>query len=109
VSDLERNVKESLAAQDEGNKAVLGNLEEMKSIGHTVSDGIGEISTGSNLILDEMMSLVESSRDLTAIIAEITRGGEAIREAVTEITAVSQRNRELLDQISRETGRFTIE
>lgn len=108
VGDLERTVKESLAAQDEGNQAVLGNLEEMKSIGRQVQDGVGEISSGSNVILEEMGRLVDSSRDLAAIMDDINRGTEAIRSAMDEVAIAGTRNRELLEQVERETARFTI-
>lgn len=106
VSDLERNVKQALSAQDEGNQAVLGNLEQMKSIGGQVQGGVSEISEGSNIILEEMTHLVETSRELTQMVEDINSGVHSIRNAMDRVTEAGTRNRTLVEQIEGETGRF---
>gem|GEM_PF-5170733 len=106
VSDLERNVKMALTAQDEGNQAVLGNLEQMKSIGGQVEGGVSEISEGSNIILEEMGHLVETSQDLTSMVDEINNGILAIQSAMDLVMTAGNKNRELMEQVEHETGRF---
>jgi methyl-accepting chemotaxis protein len=108
VNDLETSVRDSLREQERGGESVLTNLQEMRDLGGQVNGGIAEISTGSRTIVEEMTKLVEISRQVTMLMEEISSGTSMITGTTEAVQQKSNRNRELVESISREAGRFKV-
>lgn len=106
VNDLETSVRDSLREQEEGGKAVLGNLQEMRQLGLQVNGGIGEISAGSRTILEEMGKLVEISRHVNALMQDISAGTAVIGKEVASIHELSGRNEEMSRSVREASDRF---
>jgi methyl-accepting chemotaxis protein len=108
VNDLETSVRDALREQEAGSSSVMSNLHQMREMGSKVNGEITEISNGSRTIVEEMTKLVQISRQVTALMNEISSGSEMIGSSMEEISQQSRRNRELVESVKGESGRFTV-
>jgi len=108
VNDLETSVRDALREQEAGSSSVMGNLQRMRDMGSEVNGGISEISHGSQTIVAEMTKLVDISRQVTALMEEISSGSEMISRNMQEVSQQSHRNRELVESVQNESGRFKV-
>lgn len=109
VKDLETSVRDSLREQEVAGQSVMGNLHQMKEMGGQVNGGIGEIAEGSRMILNEVTKLVEISRQVTSIMTDISGGSTHIETTLDQVRELARRNRELLQGLNAEVGRFRLE
>lgn len=108
VSELEAGVRDALREQRRGSQSVMENLQQMRDFGQQVTGGIGEISGGSQLILTEMARLVQISASVTGLMREVAEGSRRISDSVREVSELGHRNRELVQTVEKQAGRFVV-
>ena len=63
---------------------------------------------GGENVAQEMQKLDELTRVITDSMNEMASGAVQIRNAVQEVNAISQKNKESIENLSKEVGKFKV-
>jgi methyl-accepting chemotaxis protein len=108
VMEQQNQIRLAMEEQSTGNARVLESLARMREQSVVVTASAQEISTGSRAILDEMNDLVAITQTVKDRLDEMGVGTEEINKAVNDVVALSQENREGINAVSGEIGRFRV-
>jgi len=107
VSVKSMEIRQSMERQDAGNQKVLSAMSASNEIGGNVRRDSSRIQNASQEIARESRALENLTRELTNAIGEITSDIENIRAAVSRSSEISQKNRNDIDNLTREIGKFS--
>ncbi len=108
VIDQQNQIRLAMEEQSTGNARVLESLARMREQSVVVTASGQEISTGSRAILDEMNELVAITQTVKDRLDEMGIGTGEINKAVNDVVTLSQDNREGINAVSGEIGRFRV-
>jgi methyl-accepting chemotaxis protein len=108
VSNQSLEIRNSMVQQDAGNKEVLAVLSASNEITRNVQSNSSQIQHASTEVAGESKNLESLTGELTKSINEIALGVDNINTAITRTSEMSRKNKEDLDILLMEIGKFRI-
>jgi methyl-accepting chemotaxis protein len=73
-----------------------------------VQTGSAELSNGGNQVASEMGMLLTVTEEINCAVSEMSEGARTIIKSVLDVNTASSANRNNLQKISDEIGKFTV-
>ena len=108
VKTMSQNLMEAMREQENGSKEVLSAIRDINMVTNQVNDGSAEMLRGGENVAQEMQKLDELTRVITDSMNEMASGAVQISNAVQEVNAISQKNKESIENLSKEVGKFKV-
>jgi len=109
VSEQEDNIRHAMEEQGEGSKQILEGISNVNQITRQVEAGSKEMLEGSQEVIREAENLEKATQEITSGMNEMASGADQINVAVVHVNEISIKNREGIDKLLQEVGRFKIE
>jgi len=106
VASVFKEIQQSMLEQSSGSEQLLSALSAMREITGSVQTGSGEMTQGNEQILSAVTNLNAISQEVRQAIMEISRGTDEINRALGNISELSTVNKESIDAVAEEAGRF---
>ncbi len=106
VQNQETVIYNAMQEQSTGGTQVLEAIRQINESTVQVRDGSARMLAGIREVLEEMKQLANVTREITDSMNEMTAGTEEINRAVAEASSISVRNRESIEKLAGELGRF---
>ena len=98
----------AMREQEHGSKEILSAIKNIKSVTTEVQAGSEEMLRGGEGAVQEMHKLDELTRVITDSMNEMASGAVQINNAVQEVNAMTQKNRNSIERLAAEVGKFKI-
>ena len=108
VKTMSQNLMEAMREQENGSKEVLSAIRDINTVTNQVNDGSAEMLRGGENVAEEMQKLDELTRVITDSMNEMASGAVQISNAVQEVNAISQKNKESIENLSKEVNKFKV-
>ena len=108
VKTMSQNLMEAMREQENGSKEVLSAIRDINTVTNQVNYGSAEMLRGGENVAQEMQKLDELTRVITDSMNEMASGAVQISNAVQEVNAISQKNKESIENLSKEVGKFKV-
>ena len=108
VKTMSQNLMDAMREQENGSKEVLTAIRDINTVTNQVNDGSAEMLRGGENVAEEMQKLDELTRVITDSMNEMASGAVQISNAVQEVNAISQKNKESIENLSKEVGKFKV-
>ena len=108
VKTMSQNLMEAMREQENGSKEVLSAIRDINTVTNQVNDGSAEMLRGGENVAQEMQKLDELTRVITDSMNEMASGAVQISNAVQEVNAISQKNKESIENLSKEVNKFKV-
>ncbi|MBQ9237716.1 MAG: HAMP domain-containing protein [Treponema sp.] len=108
VKDMSARVMEAMQEQEHGSREVLVAIKDINDVTQQVSDGSAEMLRGSEDVAKEMERLDELTRVITGSMNEMAAGATQINNAVQEVNEIAHSNREHIERLAGEVGKFKV-
>ena len=108
VKEMSQNLMNAMREQENGSKEVLSAIRDINMVTNQVNDGSAEMLKGGENVAQEMQKLDGLTRVITDSMNEMAAGATQISNAVQEVNAISQKNKESIENLSKEIGKFKI-
>ena len=108
VKTMSQNLMDAMREQENGSKEVLTAIRDINMVTNQVNDGSAEMLRGGENVAEEMQKLDELTRVITDSMNEMASGAVQISNAVQEVNAISQKNKESIENLSKEVGKFKV-
>nr|WP_314781524.1 methyl-accepting chemotaxis protein [uncultured Treponema sp.] len=108
VKTMSQNLMEAMREQENGSKEVLSAIRDINTVTNQVNDGSAEMLRGGENVAQEMQKLDELTRVITDSMNEMASGAVQISNAVQEVNAISQKNKQSIENLSAEVGKFKV-
>ena len=108
VKTMSQNLMDAMREQENGSKEVLSAIRDINMVTNQVNDGSAEMLHGGENVAQEMQKLDELTRVITDSMNEMASGAVQISNAVQEVNTISQKNKESIENLSKEVGKFKV-
>lgn len=108
VSNRESEIQQAMDEQAAGGAEVLTALESMRNITSIVQTSGNEINSSSKQVLMEMEALRNAMLEIRQSIQEMSRGATEIRNAMLNVSELSNKNQEITKSLFDEVKLFKI-
>ncbi len=108
ISEQEDYITTAMKEQSSGSSEVLTIIREIKELTNKVREGAEHMLQGSYNIEREMKKLDDMSYTIESNMTEMVSGITQINNAMIEITRESHTNRDSMDVLAREVGKFKV-
>ena len=108
VKTMSQNLMDAMREQENGSKEVLTAIRDINMVTNQVNDGSAEMLRGGENVAQEMQKLDELTRVITDSMNEMASGAVQISNAVQEVNAISQKNKQSIESLSAEVGKFKV-
>ena len=108
VKTMSQNLMEAMREQENGSKEVLTAIRDINMVTNQVNDGSAEMLRGGENVAEEMQKLDELTRVITDSMNKMASGAVQISNAVQEVNAISQKNKESIENLSKEVNKFKV-
>ena len=108
VKTMSQNLMNAMREQENGSKEVLTAIRDINMVTNQVNDGSAEMLRGGENVAKEMQKLDELTRVITDSMNEMASGAVQISNAVQEVNTISQKNKESIENLSKEVGKFKV-
>ncbi|EFW36334.1 methyl-accepting chemotaxis protein signaling domain protein [Treponema phagedenis F0421] len=98
----------AMKEQENGSREVLAAIKNINAVTLEVKDGSAEMLRGGEQVAEEMRKLDGLSRIITDSMNEMASGAVQISNAVQEVNEITQKNKESIDSLSAEVGKFKV-
>ena len=105
MSDL---LTAAMREQEHGSKEILSAIKNINTVTTEVQAGSEEMLKGGEGAAHEMHTLDELTRIITDSMNEMASGAIQINNAVQEVNAMTQKNRESIKKLANEVGKFKV-
>ncbi|MDR0688892.1 MAG: methyl-accepting chemotaxis protein, partial [Spirochaetaceae bacterium] len=99
----------AMEEQSVGSRQILEVIGQLNEITQMVKGGSDEMLEGSREVITEGKNLEMVTQEITSGMNEMATGAEQINVAVTRVNEISETNKESIDVLVREVGRFKVE
>ena len=83
-------------------------IRDINLVTNQVNDGSAEMLRGGENVAQEMQKLDELTRVITDSMNEMASGAVQIRNAVTEVNEITQKNKRSIENLSNEVKKFKV-
>lgn len=108
VKTMSQNLMEAMREQENGSREVLSAIRDINTVTNQVNDGSAEMLRGGENVAQEMQKLDGLTRIITDSMNEMASGAVQISNAVQEVNAISQKNKESIENLSKEVKKFKV-
>ncbi|MEL5721080.1 MAG: methyl-accepting chemotaxis protein [Treponemataceae bacterium] len=108
IANREQTVVIAMQEQDRGNKEVLETIKTITEVTSEVKGGSAEMLSGGQGVAKEMQKLDELTRMITDSMNEMASGVVQINNAVQEVQAMAHENKNAIDSLNGEVGKFKV-
>jgi methyl-accepting chemotaxis protein len=109
VSEQTENIRNAMEEQSVGSQQILEVIGQLNEITQMVKGGSDEMLEGSREVITEGKNLEMVTQEITNGMNEMAIGAEQINVAVTRVNEISGSNKESIDVLVKEVGRFKVE
>jgi len=109
VADQEENIRASMEEQTSGSKQVLEGVSEVNEITRHVKDASNQMLEGANEVIRESENLEKATHEITGGMNEMASGATQINTAVNHVNGITGQNRDTVNSLMREVGRFKVD
>ena len=109
VADQEESIRNAMEEQGEGSKQILEALSQLNDITQQVKNGSIEMNEGSKEVIQEGKNLEQLTLDITGGINDMASGTDQINSAVTQVSEISDENKENIDILFEGVALFKVE
>ena len=109
VSQQEDNIRASMEEQSVGSKQILEAVGKLNDLTRQVKAGSAEMSEGSEQIIQESENLEKVTSEVTSAIKEMSSETEEISTVIKRINETTGHNKENINVLIEEVGRFKVE
>ena len=96
----------AMREQEHGSKEILSAIKNIKTVTTEVQAGSEEMLRGGEGAVQEMHKLDELTHVITDSMNEMASGAVQINNAVQEVNEMTQKNRESIEKLAAEVGKF---
>lgn len=97
-----------MAKQAKAGKEVLGSMQDINAVTQAVKQGSAEISNGSERVIDEVQNLDMVTHSLQNRMEAMASNFMQINNAVYEVKSYTGKNKESIDRLVGEIGKFKV-
>jgi len=109
VAEQQDNIRNAMEEQGTGSKQILEAIGQLNGITQQVKGGADEMLDGSKEVIRESKNLELVTQEISGSMGEMATGAEQINAAVTQVSEISNENRESIEVLVREVSRFKVE
>jgi methyl-accepting chemotaxis protein len=109
VSEQTENIRNAMEEQSVGSQQILEVISQLNEITQMVKGGSEEMLEGSKEVIQEGKNLEMATQEITNGMNEMAAGADQINAAVTQVNAISGRNKDNIDILVKEVSRFKVE
>jgi len=109
VADQEGAIRKAMEEQAEGSKQVLEAISILHNITQNVQASSQEMLTGSQQVMEEALNMNSITQEITNGIGEMATGAEQVNTAVNEVNELSEKNKESIEDLIKEVGKFKVD
>ena len=108
VQEISSRLTESMKEQANGSREVLSAIKEINSVTSEVQAGSSEMLKGSEGVSREMQKLDGLTRIINDSMGEMAAGAIQISNATNEVSELSIKNKNSIENLAKEVGKFKI-
>ena len=108
VRTMSNRLTESMREQENGNREVLKAIKNISMITVEVQSGSEEMLKGGEGVAAEMRKLDDLTRIITESMNEMASGAVQINNAVQEVNAITQKNKQSIENLATEVSKFKV-
>ena len=108
VKMMSANLMAAMKEQEHGSSEVLSAIRDINAVTQEVQSGSAEMLRGGVQVAEEMRKLDELTMIITDSMNEMAAGAVQISRAVQEVNEITQRNKDAIDNVSSEVGKFKV-
>ncbi len=108
VAEREKGILNAMDEQGAGSKEILIAIGQLNEITSQVKAGSGEMLTGSREIIKESGNLGRITEEVSGSMNEMAAGADQIAEAINTVNTLSGNNKDSIDTLMAELGRFRV-
>ena len=109
VSEQEELIRNAMEEQGEGSKQILEAVSQLNEISQQVKSGSQQMLEGSKEIITEGKNLEKATQEITGGMSEMSKNADKINIASDEVSTISDRNKEVIDDLVTAVSRFKVE
>jgi methyl-accepting chemotaxis protein len=109
VSDQEENVRNAMEEQSAGSQQILESISQLNELTGMVKTSSEEMRQGSVEVIRESRSLGQVTEEVSGGMNEMATGADQINIAVTRVNEISGINKENIDILVTEVGKFKVD
>jgi methyl-accepting chemotaxis protein len=109
VSEQTANIRNAMEEQNVGSQQILEVIGQLNEITQMVKGGSDEMLEGSREVITEGKNLEMATQEITNGMNEMATGADQINVAVTRVNEISGNNKDSIDILVKEVGRFKVE
>ena len=98
----------SMTEQSKAGKEVLSSMQDINAVTQSVQQGSAEISGGSEKVMDEVRNLDKVTHTLQSRMEEIASNFMQINNSIYEVKSFTERNKESINRLVGEVGKFKV-
>ncbi len=99
---------QAMKEQENASREVLNAIKNINGVTLEVKDGSAEMLKGGEQVAGEMRKLDELTRVVSESMHEMASGAVQINNAIVEVNEITQKNKEAIDNLSTEVGKFKV-
>ena len=108
VKEMSNRLTEAMREQEHGSKEVLTAIKSINTVTVEVQAGSEEMLKGGEGVAEEMQKLDGLTRIITESMNEMASGAVQINNAVQEVREIAQKNKQSIDNLANEVGKFKV-
>ena len=108
VKEMSTRLTEAMREQENGSKEVLTAIKSINTVTVEVQAGSEEMLKGGETVADEMHKLNELTGIMSERMNNITAGTVHITSAVQEVTMITQKNKQSIENLANEVSKFKV-
>ena len=108
VKDMSNQLTEAMREQENGSKEVLIAIKSINTVTVEVQAGSEEMLKGGEGVAEEMQKLDSLTRVITESMNEMSSGAVQINNAVQEVREITQKNKQSIEALAEEVGKFKV-
>ena len=108
VKDMSNRLTEAMREQENGSREVLTAIKSINTVTIEVQAGSEEMLKGGEGVAQEMQKLDDLTRIITESMNEMASGAVQINNAVQEVSEITQKNKQSIEALAQEVGKFKV-
>jgi len=108
VKSMSNRLTEAMREQENGSKEILTAIKNIKAVTVEVQAGSEEMLKGGEGVAQEMRKLDDLTHVITMSMNEMASGAVQINNAVQEVSAITQKNKQSIENLAEEVEKFKV-
>ena len=108
VKEMSARLTEAMREQEHGSKEVLTAIKNINMVTVEVQAGSEEMLKGGEGVAAEMRKLDDLTRIITDSMNEMATGAVQINNAVQEVSEITQKNKQSIENLAEEVSKFKV-